>query len=304
MSNLNWLASFAVAVAVIPALTAETRCPGNVESLPFRLVNRYQIIVAVYLNHSGPYNFLLDTGTQITLIDPSLATDLHLSTQGSAEVAGVGFHSAATFAQLDLVEVGKRAVTNQKVLMYDLQHLEAAHQAVRGILGEDFLEHFDMLIDNAHSLLCLDDSDRMRADLKGPHIALQRLAQGANSSSLPEMLIISAHLSDGMRPVRLKLDSGTDTSFLYNTSEYMALAQPRGASFLGRGAGGAQRTFAALPPQDIRVGSVQFSRVPFVTFAGTRKDSRAVDFDGLLSLSQFRRIFICHSDHYAVLEPQ
>ncbi len=41
--------------------------------------------------------------------------------------------------------------------MYDLQNLHPGLN-IQGILGEDFLEHFDMLIDNVHSLLCLDDS--------------------------------------------------------------------------------------------------------------------------------------------------
>jgi hypothetical protein len=55
---------------MVPALTAETRCPGNVASLPFRLVNSHQMIVAVSVNHSEPYNFLLDTGMQITTVGP------------------------------------------------------------------------------------------------------------------------------------------------------------------------------------------------------------------------------------------
>ena len=53
----------------------------------FRLVNRYQIVLAVSINHSGPYDFLLDTGTQITMVDPSLAVELHLNTMGAAVVA-------------------------------------------------------------------------------------------------------------------------------------------------------------------------------------------------------------------------
>lgn len=42
------------------------------------------MIVAVSINHSGPYNFLLDTGTEMTMVDPALAAELHLNTQGSA----------------------------------------------------------------------------------------------------------------------------------------------------------------------------------------------------------------------------
>jgi hypothetical protein len=99
MSAFKWFASFVLAATIVPALPAEPHCPGNVASVPFRLVNRYQMIVAVSVNHSGPYNFLLDTGTQVTMVDPSLAAELHLNTQGSAEVAGVGFLASAPSAQ-------------------------------------------------------------------------------------------------------------------------------------------------------------------------------------------------------------
>jgi tetratricopeptide (TPR) repeat protein len=105
MSAFKWFASFVLAATIVPALPAEPHCPGNVASVPFRLANRYQMIVAVSVNHSGPYNFLLDTGTQMTMVDPALAAELHLNTQGSARVAGVGFLASAPVAQLDLLEV-------------------------------------------------------------------------------------------------------------------------------------------------------------------------------------------------------
>ena len=157
MANLKWFASLVLAATVVSTLVAETHCPGNVASVPFHLVNRYQIIVAVSVNNSGPYNFLLDTGTQLTMVDPTLAAELHLGTYGNAEVASVGIHAPASFAKLDSIRAGSQAVTNQKVLVYDLRNLQASGLNIQGVLGEDFLEQFDMLIDNAHSLLCLDN---------------------------------------------------------------------------------------------------------------------------------------------------
>jgi hypothetical protein len=163
MSIFKWFASFALAATIVPALPAEPRCPGNVASVPLHLTNRYQMIVAVSVNHSGPYNFLLDTGTQITMVDPSLAAELHLNTQDSAVVAGVGFRAGASFTQLDLLEAGSHAVAKQKVLVFDIQNPRAVDLRYRGVLGEDFLGQFDILIDNDHNLLCLDDSSAMAA---------------------------------------------------------------------------------------------------------------------------------------------
>jgi hypothetical protein len=262
------------------------------------------MILAVTVNHSGPYNFLLDTGTQITILDPALAAELHLSTEGAAEIAGAGFHASASFAQLALVQAGTHAVTDQKVLVYDLKKLRSIDLSIRGILGEDFLEHFDMLIDNAHSLLCLDDSAAMREDVKGQHIPLVAPTQTADDAQLPKSLIIAARLSDGMRPVRLKLDSGTNTPFLYGPSQYLAIGLARGASWHGREADGTQRAFIALPLQDVRIGPLELSKVSFLTLAGVQKDLRNSNFDGLLTLGLFKRILICHTDHFVVLEPR
>lgn len=297
-------ASLVLAVATVSTLSAETRCPANIPSLAFRLVDDHYIIVPVSINHAGPYSFLLDTGTQLTMVDPSLASELHLATEGQAKVASVGTEASASFARLDRLEAGPHAVANQKVLVYDLNNLQVAGLHIQGVLGEDFLEQFDMLIDNAHRLLCLDDSTAMRTDIKGPHVPLLTPAQSSDGASVPTSLIVTVRLSDAMRPVRLKLDSGANVCFLYNSSEYMDLDLFHGASLNGGGVNSQHRTYTALPPQNVNISSVQLSNVPFVTLAGARKDSRTSDFDGLLPLGLFRRVFIDHADHFAVLEPR
>jgi Aspartyl protease len=303
MTNFKSFASLVLAATIVQALPAETHCPGNVASLPFRVVNRHQIVLAVSINHTGPYNFLLDSGVQITMIDPSLAAALHLDTQGAAVVAGAGSRQSSSFAQLDLVEAASHAVAKQKVLVYDLQNLHSADLYIQGILGEDFLEHFDMLIENAHRLLCLDNSDAMRAEVKGPHIPLVATAEPEDGVALPGLLIVAVRLSDGMRPVRLMLDSGTNAPILYNTSQYMALQLSQSVPLRGNGVDGAQRIFSALPPQEVKIGSLELSRVPFFSLAGTQKDARVKGFDGVLPTGLFRRVFIDHADHFAVLEP-
>jgi hypothetical protein len=304
MTNVKGFASLVLAATIVPVLPAETHCPGNVASLPFRLVNRHQIVLAVSINHTGPYNFQLDTGTQVTMIDPSLATGLHLETQGAAIVAGAGSRQSASLAQLDLLEAGSHSVANQRVLVYDLQNLQSADLHIQGILGEDFLDRFDMLIDNAHSLLCLDDSAAMRSGVKGLHIPLVAAAERANGPALPGLLIVAARLTDGTRPVHLMLDSGANAPILYNTSQYMALQLSQTVALRGSGVDGAQRIFSALPPQDVKIGSLELSGVPFFSLAGIQKDSLAKGFDGVLTIGLFRRVFIDQSDHFAILEPR
>ena len=305
MSALMWFSSFVLAATIVPALPAEPHCPGNVASVPLRPANRYQMIVAVSLNHSGPYNFLLDTGTQMTMVDPPLAAELHLNTEGSAEVRGVGFLASAPFAQLDLLEAGSRAVANQKVLVFDFQNSHSIDlHLFRGVLGEDFLGQFDMLIDNSHNLLCLDDSSAMAAGIKGAHIALLAPAPSTNGMSALRSLIIAAQLSDAARPLRLKLDSGANVSFLFYTARYMPRELLARTSLLGGGFDRAQRRVSTIPLQNLQIGRLEFPKVSFFTYADSSEGpSRTSAYDGLLTLGIFRRVFICHTHDFAVFEP-
>ena len=96
------LAFTALAATMVPTLRAETHCPGNVASLRLPGTSRSRIIVPVTINHAGPYDFLLDTGAQVTMVDPSLATELNLKFQGGANFGGVGFLNHAPLAKCTL----------------------------------------------------------------------------------------------------------------------------------------------------------------------------------------------------------
>jgi hypothetical protein len=54
MTTFMWFACLVIATTIVPALVAETHCPGNVASLPLRFVNRHHIVLAASINHSGP----------------------------------------------------------------------------------------------------------------------------------------------------------------------------------------------------------------------------------------------------------
>jgi|SRR5215472_5872559 len=144
-------------------LHAETPCPANVKAVPFRNGQQHQMIVEVSINHSGPYYFLLDTGTQMTVVDQALAAELHIATTGNANVAGMSLQGDTKLAHLDTLQVGGHELTNQGVLVYDMKNLQGAGFAIRGLLGDDFLSRFDVLIDHAHSVLCIDDTGAMEA---------------------------------------------------------------------------------------------------------------------------------------------
>jgi len=59
----------------------------------------------------------------------------------------------------------------------------------------------------------------------------------------------------------------------------------------------------AGPRGVVKIGPVELNRIPFITLVGAEKNSHTSEFDGLLTTGQFKRVFICHADHYAVLDP-
>jgi hypothetical protein len=304
MSTFKWLASITLATVILPALHAEPHCPGNVTILRFRLVQRSQVIVPVTINHTGPYDFLVDTGAQVTTVDPALAAELHLRIEGTTGFVGVGFRTRPSFAHLDILEAGSHTVANPLVVVQNLEHLQAVDPHIRGILGGNFLGHFDVLIDYAHSMLCLDDTKVMQPEVKGKHIALVTPPHPGGGVLFTEPLIISVHLSGiAARPLLQLLDSGTNVPLLYDSGKEIAGGFSVNAPIRDRGPDGVERVFAVLPPQDMQIGTLAFRQISFVTLAGAEKHVPKVEVDGLLPTALFRRVYISYADRFVVLEP-
>jgi len=69
MTAFKWFGCVSTLMLALPVLLAEPHCPGNVPSLHLRTVHRPAIVVPVEINRSGPCNFLVDTGAQITQVN-------------------------------------------------------------------------------------------------------------------------------------------------------------------------------------------------------------------------------------------
>jgi aspartyl protease len=290
--------------AFIPLLHGEAHCPGNIASLPFHLVQRYQIIVPVVINHTGPYEFLVDTGTRFTIVDPLLAAELHLKTQGPIGVDGVGFSTHASFAHLDSLEAGSHSIANHPVVVEDLKPLRSADRHFRGSIGGDFLRHFDVLMDYTHRMLCLDDTNVMQAAVKGSHIALVKPPQTPDEAPLTTLLIVPVHLSGfAGRRLLLALDSGTNAPVLFRHGVYLAPGLLKAGHSDGYSTDGVKREFSILTPQSMEIGSLNIRQVSFGAPVETEENALMSAEDGLLATVLFRRLFISYAGRFVVLDP-
>jgi hypothetical protein len=303
--SIQLLVSITLATVTLPALQAEPHCPGSIASVTPRFVQRALIVIPVRINQKGPVDFMVDTGSQITVVDPSLAVELGLKSQGKVGLVSVASYAQASLTVLDTLEAASQVVEKPFVVVQDLGQIQAADPRIRGVLGENFLAHFDLLIDYAHKLLCLDETDTMRESVRGEHIPLVTPQDPESEVPFMERLVISVHLSGtGTRQILLQLDSGSDGPILYARGNEPKSALLKQATLQGDNVSKAQRAFAILPPQDMRIGTRTLSHVSFVTPVSVERNVPTMEADGLLPTVLFQRVFISSGHHYVVFDPK
>src|ERR1700677_3804217 len=299
-SHLELLALFALTSIALPMLDAEARCPGGIVSVTPRFVQGALVIMPVRINHKGPFDFMVDTGSQVTVADPSLASELDLKPQGAVGFVSVANYSKASIAVLETLEAGSLTVDKPFVLVKELSQIRAADPRIRGVLGENFLAHFDLLIDYRHKVVCLDATQTLAGFVHGAHIPL--IAPQHPGSELPymERLVISARLSGaGPREVLLQVDSGSDGPILFPNPKRLELKRLEWAALR---MSEASQAFAALAPQDMRIGAHTFSNISFVTPVRFSQSLPALEEDGLLPTVLFQRVFISHASRYVIFD--
>jgi hypothetical protein len=66
--HIQLLVSVCLAAMILPVIEAEPRCPGNIASVTPRFVQHALIVIPVKVNQVGPFDFMVDTGSQVTAI--------------------------------------------------------------------------------------------------------------------------------------------------------------------------------------------------------------------------------------------
>ena len=104
IGRIQLIVAVSLANLSLPVLQAKSRCPGGAASVTPRFVQRALIVIPVRINQTGPYDFVVDTGSQVTVIDPSLALELDLKPQGTVGLVSVASYAHASITALDRLE--------------------------------------------------------------------------------------------------------------------------------------------------------------------------------------------------------
>jgi predicted aspartyl protease len=279
-------------------LMASLALPGSGESsrkvtVSMRPYRDTRFVAAVKVNGAGPYDFMVDTGATVCVVDTALFHELGLRAEGTLEVVSSSGASQQTRSVVREIALDGLSVVNVAVVSMQSPMAPYSH-AVRGILGENFLRHFDILIDNQHRTMTLDAGDSLAGSLSGERlpITFPLLPQGDDNRYRPT---ISVKLQ-AYGFARLLLDSGATS---------LALMRPRiepiGLSdkLMLRTVNGSLQCDETMTA--FYLGTATMRNVEIVTCqTGFGKSN---EIEGTVPTGIFKQIFISHAGSYAIVNP-
>lgn len=278
-----------VLFALPGALVAQAHQIHDIVS--FRLCDHYLILVQTMVNGSGPYTFLVDTGTTRTVIDPELARQLHAPVIGKNSLTTVFDVRQDPMVRLAEVRLNEVSAFGMDAIVDQLEQVKILAPGVRGVLGEDFLSRFDILIDYKKRLLRFGEAapagERCRFETSGEY-------HGAPTSN--RLLIRTEFLGVSGGKVRLQLDTGAKTLVLFPAHRDSFPSHLWGGAMAFSGGSNGNTIHSRIR---IKVGTTMVQDLDLVQ----NRHGVAFDAVGLLPASIFRKIYISHSGGFIVLNP-
>jgi len=133
-----------------PERTVSLR-PNARVTIPFK--SGLPVLVSAKINGLGPLNLILDTGADHTLIRLAALTRLGIPMENPSGVvlSGVTGQTYGDAMWVESVEVGESKVGPLLVIVH-----EAELKGADGLLGRDFLAHFNVTIDSKEGMVTLE----------------------------------------------------------------------------------------------------------------------------------------------------
>lgn len=255
-----------------------------------------RMTVNVAIHGIGPYRFLIDTGSQRTVVSTALAGTLGLVQGPQVRVMGIaGVHNVAT-AQVESIDIGPRSFYDLTVPL-----LEGGNMGADGILGTDSLQHERVLLDFARNTIQIG-SARELGGRQGFEIVVQAKRKSGR-------LILTNATIDGVR-VDVVIDTGASGS-VGNLALQRALAHKARPRAMLRG------TLSSVTGHDlpvelgmanklelngIAVTNVLVAYADAPAFGELKLNKRPAIFLGMRELRAFKRVAIDFSTHKVLLD--
>ena len=242
-----------------------------------------RLIMAVLIGGRGPYTFMIDTGTYLSLIRPDLAKTLNLQARATERSRGVGGSDTYTLYLARDVLMG--GGLRQGDVMFSDAFKFGYNVGIYGALAAGMVTAIDTDVDfDAGEMRFYPDG---RGDRPG-FVAIDSEIPRGGGPTAGSRKISATVLLDG-RPIRCVLDTGSPSPLLLNNSAARRLglwnATTPFAPTRPNGIGGAGPIARIVRTQSIEMGGAKQER-PLVTLLGSDVSG---DFDGIVGLSFIRR---------------
>ena len=134
-----------------PPERTEISTPNKLVKIPFK--SGLPVLVNAKINGLGPINLILDTGADHTLIRLAALTKLGISMENASGVvlSGVTGQTYGEAVWVESIEVGESKVGPFLLVVHD-----AELKGADGLLGRDFLAHFNVTIDSKEGIVTLE----------------------------------------------------------------------------------------------------------------------------------------------------
>lgn len=277
--------------------------PSQAVTLPLRSYPGNLLIIPVTVNGSGPYDFVVDTGSNTTIIEAGLFRELGLQEEGAMHLSGMVKQNteALTWATARMVAVSGLAVQNLEVLATKSLNVGTLNHHVRGILGENFLDQFDLLIDNEHKQITLDPGDGLASSFEGERLPLSLFSTFQGKEVLHRPMVPVIVPSFDSHPLRLLLDTGGDALTILPHQGMMWRAANGGFS----GATQISTMYGVMScaqwQDKARLGKSFASTVTVVSCPGATAEN--ADNEGAMPTHVFKQLLISHRSSYVIANP-
>ena len=309
-----WLRVIVIAAPALVLLSAVGRSQAVKTIKVFSRLNSGSfLIVPVMVNRMGPYDFVLDTGSTSTMIDASLFKTVGLHQEGTTTLTSVTNRQTQATAMASEVALNGISATNVKVIaVNNFDSMVAAKlrvagvsgrevARVHGLLGENFLDHFDLLIDNVEHSVTLDATEGLTRMYEGEQLPLSPTSNFQGTVVYHRPMVSATVMSFSRRPLHLLLDTASSSlAILSGKSTPGTSAQGGNAPSVEIATPDGKVACAAWKGQ-LRWGRTSVNEVGVVSC--NTAAAQALDNEGSMPTHIFRQILISHANQYVVVNP-
>ena len=275
-------------------LLINVACPMVVRAegpLVLRLLGGRLPVVPVYIEGQGPFEFLLDTGTNSTIVTPEVAARLGLRPADRVRLITVAGERDVPRARLRRVAVGGSVASDVEALVSGLEQIRRLDRRVCGVLGQNYLGRFNYTLD--YGARTIEFEGAGDAPPAGERVTFD-VEEGK--------LVVAAFSESYVRALRLVLDAAATSLVIFeDVRGSLGPADSKGGA--GRvltEAGSLGAGLARL--RSLRVGGTRLRDVPVALVSDAAgRESRAED--GLLPTSLFRAVYFNHAGGYVIFNP-